>query len=173
MPKGQYPRKKGAKRGPYKRTTIEDRYWRYVVVQNGCWQWTGATVGTGYGALRNPGGGSGISLAHRVSWAIHHGAVPEGLHVLHRCDNPPCTNPAHLFLGTAATNALDKVEKGRARANPDWRPPFTVLTPAAVQDIRSRYRPYKVTFKMLAAEYGVSISTIQEAVHKRSWRKIE
>lgn len=78
-----------------------------------CWLWTGAVDGHGYGSFRLRR--YSTVGAHRVAWCIANNADPLNRHVLHRCDNPPCVNPNHLWLGDALLNALDKVAKGRAR----------------------------------------------------------
>ena len=81
---------------------------------DGCWRWKGAKTVDGYGTF----GGGGLPFtarAHRVSWELFVGPIPEGAHVLHRCDNPGCVNPEHLWLGTAKDNSDDKYAKGRAK----------------------------------------------------------
>jgi hypothetical protein len=80
--------------------------------ETGCWLWTGYRMPDGYGQIARPQNG-GRERTHRYSWEIHNGPIPAGIHVLHRCDNPPCCNPAHLFLGTNVDNVADKVAKGR------------------------------------------------------------
>jgi hypothetical protein len=95
------------------RGTLEQRFWSKVIKQEGCWRWT-ANKHKGYGMIRL-GGTQPKVAASRVSWIIHFGGIPDNLHVLHRCDNPECTNPEHLFLGTHADNMRDKEEKQRAR----------------------------------------------------------
>lgn len=95
--------------------TLTQALERYVVRRPlGCWEWTGPTVRDGYGVV-NSYGRRGIG-AHRASWIVHRGTIPPGLHVLHRCDNPPCTNPDHLFLGTTKDNVRDLWDKGRGNA---------------------------------------------------------
>lgn len=72
-----------------------------------------------------------MCLAHRQTWVFTHGQIPHGLHVLHRCDNPPCCNPAHLFLGTNLDNIADRVRKGRSRRS-------SLLEPWFVEAMRER-----------------------------------
>lgn len=102
---------------------IGDRFWdkvnkdgpvpQHVPHLGKCWVWTGAKAHKGYGAISGEGFRSKRDLAHRVSWRLHHGDVPQGLWVLHKCDNPPCVRPDHLFLGTSQDNHADMMRKGR------------------------------------------------------------
>ena len=85
------------------------RFWPKVDKSGACWLWT-AAARNGYGQLRV---GARIIQSHRVSWELHHGPIPEGLHVLHTCDNPSCVNPDHLWLGTHGENMADRDAKGR------------------------------------------------------------
>lgn len=102
-------------RKPRKRRPIEDRFWEKVQKTDSCWLWTGSKQGRmGYGYLhiggkkdRKP------SRAHRLSWVIHNGPIPDGLYVLHKCDVPACVNPDHLFLGDHKANMQDCASKGR------------------------------------------------------------
>ena len=89
---------------------VAGRFWAKVQKTETCWLWVAGTDRDGYGQFlvgRLP------HRAHRISWALYHGTVPDGAHVLHTCDIPRCVNPAHLFLGDQAINMRDRSEKGR------------------------------------------------------------
>jgi len=140
------------------------------VVRNegGCWSWTGATNSRGYGRI-------GVLYVHRISWEIHWGAISDGLWVLHRCDNPPCTNPDHLFLGTHADNMADAASKGRLNGRPN-RPvreanPASKLTAEQVHEIR-QLRAAGVKQRDVAARFGVSQSLIGQIATGKIWRSV-
>lgn len=97
------------------RHTWRDRFWKYVTPAgpDECWEWQGGRANGGYGKIsRGPRNGGHIR-AHRASYEMHVGPVPDGMFVCHRCDNPPCVNPAHLFLGSPKDNIDDMMRKGR------------------------------------------------------------
>lgn len=105
----------GCKMG-FKGRDLSAFFWKHVEKTEGCWPWTAHRDRRGYGRMTAKGypqlPGRRIWLATHVSWLIHHGALPSGL-VLHRCDNPSCVRPDHLFLGTHADNVADMIAKGR------------------------------------------------------------
>ena len=91
--------------------TLRERFEaRLIPGENGCLEWTGYRMPTGYGTIKVDGK---KQLAHRVAWMLANGEIPEGLQVLHTCDNPACCAVDHLFLGTHDDNMADKVSKGR------------------------------------------------------------
>lgn len=96
-----------------------ERFWAKVEKTDTCWLYMGFRKWDGYGWLARSQGDSKVRhmTAHRYAWILTNGEVPDGKHVLHKCDNPPCCNPAHLFLGTHQENMKDKAAKGRALAH--------------------------------------------------------
>lgn len=159
--------------------TAEERFWEKVnkagpVVREElgpCWVWTAGVKPKGYGAFWRRGVND--SSAHRYSWALHNGPVPASLHVLHRCDNPPCVNPAHLFLGTAADNNADKAAKGRStrgRMGPRGeRCGTSKLTAEAVLAIRYARELAGVPYVDLAAAVGIDRSTVWAILSRKTW----
>lgn len=131
-----------------------------------CWIWTAGRNALGYGSFKfGPRRGQ---LAHRVSWELAHGA-PGQLHVLHRCDNPPCVNPAHLFLGTHQDNMDDMYAKGRRVPARGERNRHAKLTVEQVQEIRDRYAGGEIQIS-LAKAFGVSQPAISQIVRRAHWR---
>lgn len=129
-----------------------------------CWVWIGSRTVAGYGRFMF---GDSYIYTHRASYEIHHGPITGGLHVLHRCDNPPCCNPAHLFLGTPYDNAWDKVRKGRHR-NGEIR--GTAHRLAKLDDEKVRYiRSSRETGVALAARFGVATTLICRVRQRQCW----
>jgi hypothetical protein len=116
--------------------------------------------------------------AHRFSWVLHHGAIPKGLDVLHRCDNPSCVRPDHLFLGTALDNGRDMASKGRSGAtiHPEKisrgeSRPASKLTEKDVVDIRKLYAEGK-TQKEISQKYNVTSALISGIVRRIGWKHV-
>lgn len=89
---------------------IHIRFWKKVKKTDGCWLWMGSKPGGKYGGISHNGK---QQMAHRVSWELHNGKIPDGMACCHHCDNPPCVRVDHLFLGTRKDNQQDSVKKGR------------------------------------------------------------
>ena len=147
--------------------TIRDRFDAKAAKSDGCWKWTGVKNPAGYGLI-NPGGRAPPWLAHRVSWTIHVGPIPSGMCVLHRCDNPECTNPEHLFIGDYAANAADKVSKGRQHRGETS--PSHKLVASQVIFIRGMYADGQVTQQDLADAFGVQRTAISDIINRKQWR---
>lgn len=145
------------------------RFWSYVEVPDlvSCWEWAGAQDGAGYGALTYHGK---TKKAHRVSYELSHGPIPDNFNVCHICDNRACVNPAHLFIGTHADNVADCVAKGRNSRGSKL--PQAVLNEKQVTEIRARYKTGLVTQRSLASEYGVQPSAISNIIRRKTWKHL-
>ena len=145
-----------------------DRFWNKVDTKDKeeCWEWQGAIQSKGYGSVGISKGKT--ALTHRVAFEITYGEIPDGLMVLHKCDNRKCVNPRHLFLGTNADNVKDMVKKGRqAKGEKNGR---SKLTRGEVENIRKIYKEEKCIHREIADQFGVSISSIRKIVNKEYWK---
>lgn len=166
------------------RIPVEQRFWDKVDKSGACWTWTAARSYQGYGLIGvRRAGVKMMDRAHRVSWEMHFGPIPDGLFVCHHCDNPPCVRPDHLFLGTAVSNGRDMQRKGRGRGGVSGENNCSVkypkvgerngrakLTAADVAAIRARYATGTETLRSLAAEFGIHNGTIGRIVKGERWR---
>lgn len=158
------------------RKKIDERFWEKVdrKGEKECWLWIGNIGANGYGQLSIK---NKTISAHRLSWTLNYGPILDGLFVLHECDNPPCVNPNHLFLGTNKDNILDAIAKGRL--NPLGKSNLSLYLYKAkvhenqVREIRQKYSQGLVTFRMLAREYKVSKKTIHRIVRYKTWKNVE
>jgi hypothetical protein len=157
--------------GPRPRGTPEERFWAKVNKAEGCWLWTASKRPNGYGKFEKGRRGEGTVSAHRFSYELHKGPIPNGLLVMHICDTPACVNPDHLRLGTPAENMNDMHSKGRAKpGRPLGNSNFNaVLTPDLVRYIRASAK----NNKELAAELGVGINTVRGVRIGRTWTHID
>lgn len=137
---------------------------RTVKNANGCWVWQGCKIHTGYGRVqRRPN----AWLAHRLAWTLTHGDIPPETFVLHHCDNPPCINPAHLYLGTQHDNMRDMIARERYN-NKGERNGRAKLTANLVRYIRTSSK----TGAELGRELGVSRVIISSIRLRKSWQHI-
>lgn len=144
------------------------RFWSKVKVTtlDGCWEWQASRTPLGYGQF---GLKSKLKISSRVAWELTYGDIPEGLHVCHRCDNPPCCNPEHLFLGTNHENVRDSLNKGRRSPRKGENNGQHKLTAAQSQEIRQKYVQGEIRYADLANEYGVSAVQIGHIVTGKAW----
>lgn len=135
-----------------------------------CWVWTSSLRVDGYGQFTKK-----RLKTHRISWMLTYGEIPEGLNVLHKCDNKACCNPAHLFLGTQQDNVDDMMTKGRqataeqiglkGEANPAHK-----LTALQVTEIRQRYAAGGISKTQLGNEYRIDRTVIGKIIRRQSWK---
>lgn len=134
---------------------LEERFWEKVRKSSECWEWQGARVSNGYGVIKREWPLRGYHLAHRLSYEMAHGPVPDKtLYVCHHCDNRACVRPSHLFLGTAADNTHDAWDKGRL--NFGERAHNSKMTAETVIAIRSMRSETGLSFKRLGERFGIS-----------------
>ena len=141
----------------------EELFWKRVAKTPTCWLWTGYKTKGGYGLLTV---NSKSYTAQRFSWILHNGPIPFGLDVLHKCDNPPCVNPDHLFLGTQQDNVVDSVNKGRFRIR---QGKGQKLTKSQVSHIKFLLGSGK-SGASLARKFGVSRQSINYIKLGKTWR---
>lgn len=149
---------------------IEPRFRSKVRVAgpDDCWEWTARRFRRGYGEFLSNGKVVG---AHRYAFAKINGGIPDGFWVLHRCDNPPCVNPAHLYAGTRDDNRRDMMNRGRQyQGERVWE---AKLNPSRVLMIRCLYRETLITQKDLAKLYGLSRYALWRALSGQSWKSVK
>jgi len=172
---------------------IDVRLWRrvdkngptFAHMDSACWVWTGHVIADGYGHIKR---GKTMVLTHRLSWELTFGEIKDGLLVLHKCDNPPCCNPLHLFLGTHQENMKDMVIKGRvgklygdensSRKYPQNRPRGekthgAKLTTGKVQEMRSVFDAGGISITGLGALFNMSRAQTGKVVKRESWTHVQ
>lgn len=154
--------------GTARNVSVEERFMQRVKKTGGCWLWIAGKDSDGYPSFRAQINGVPHKRGHRAEYAMFKGDIGEGLQVCHSCDNPGCVNPDHLFLGTIDDNMKDKAAKGRSRVPKGAESVHAVLTEEQAQAILLDARPYTA----IAADYGVSASTIGSIKNRESWRHL-
>lgn len=167
--------------------SLGKRFWKRVKKTKGCWEWQGycARKGKGHGSLSVRALSKKPMYAHRVAWILTKGPIPKGKHVLHRCDNPPCCRPGHLFLGTQRINNLDRDAKGRtasgnrngSRTRPDRRAVgercgSSKMTAEKVKALRRDWATGKYTQRQLGRKYKISQQQVSVIVTGKHWRHL-
>jgi HNH endonuclease/helix-turn-helix protein len=162
---------------------VVDRFWSrvdkngpmpsaYTQCSENCWLWTGCKderPGKGYGEFRV---NNKKTLTHRYSYLINVGAIPDGLLVCHRCDNPSCVRPEHLWLGTPKDNSQDCSKKGRKNTPKGEDSVSSKLTEVEVREIKETYAAGGITHRELAKRYGVSRPHIGDIINGSRWPHI-
>lgn len=146
---------------------VAARFWPKVSKTDGCWNWTASKNSWGYGTIVDDDGRT--RTAHRISWRLHHGAEPTGC-VLHRCDNPACVRPDHLFLGTVQDNNADMMAKGREQRGE--RSGLAVLTDERVRAMRALRRD-GIGTREIARRFGISNGTASYAIRGITWGHVK
>lgn len=134
-----------------------------------CLEWTKYCTSAGYGQFEV--NGQTVSV-HRFAYKLHFGEIPEGLHCLHYCDNPPCCEPTHLFLGTHQDNMIDRDNKNRLNAPKGEKNGHAKLTEKQVLEIREKYIPRIYHTYILAEEYNVTQPIIFRIIKREIWKHI-
>jgi hypothetical protein len=157
---------------------------RMVETPDGCWEWSGAKTTAGYGEFKRHGR---HHYTHRASWIAHNGPIPAGMFVLHRCDNPPCFRPDHLFLGDDLANTRDKIAKGRmrhghlygddhpARKSPGYLKrgedhPRARITMEIARDVRRQFAS-GIRKAHIAKAFGINRGTVHKIVENQQWNE--
>lgn len=159
-------------RRPIQRLTREERFTiRVEVHENGCWNWIGGiSKGTDYGIFTWDAGYQ-IS-AHRASWILHHQTIPNGLWVLHKCDNRHCVSPTHLWLGTQKENMRDMHLKGRANTAYGENSGRAKLTELQVLELRRLHAEEGIGCTRLGRLFGISERHAQFIINRQSWQRV-
>ncbi len=151
--------------GIYPRPTAENRFWRKVDKSGDCWIWFAGRNKQGYGHFWC---GGKTRLAHRYSFELANGPIPAGMDVLHRCDTPPCVNPAHLFSGVQFDNMHDMIKKGRHVSVFGEKVGNHKLSESQVLEIFNDARLQRE----IATDYGVGLAQVSRIKSKHTWKRL-
>jgi hypothetical protein len=148
------------------------KFWSHVQIgrPQDCWPWLRGRDGKGYGAFAYRGR---VLIASRLAWAIEHGSVPQDMQVLHTCDNPPCCNPRHHYLGSHESNVADRVARKRQTTHRGASNVRAKLTAEQVAELLDLYHVHDWLQRDLAERYGISQRTVSAIVRRESYREVE
>lgn len=150
----------------------QQRFWSNVNKSHpdSCWEWQGVINSNGYGTLKV---GQRAWLATRLLWTWLHGEIPQGMCVLHKCDNPPCVNPDHLFLGTRKDNYDDMVAKGRLNRARGEHQGSAKMTADKVRELRRLYEKEGKTQIEISGIMGIHQTTVSRIIERRTWKHVK
>lgn len=149
---------------------IEKRFLKKVVKSDGCWEWNGFRNPDGYGVVKFR---DRLWRTHRVAWVIYRGEIPEGLCVLHRCDNAACVRPDHLFIGTQGDNAADRDSKGRHKPFHGSDHPRSKILEEDVLKMRSLFKAGSPIFEIAKLFPVISYDAVCKIVHSKLWKHVK
>lgn len=157
--------KRSNKNGRFIARSANKRFFSmFKKIKSGCWEWQFYKDKDGYGSFSISGNCSEGIRSNRASWILFRGKIPQGMCVLHHCDNPPCVNPDHLFLGTHKDNAIDRTRKSRGSRGE--RVNTNILKREHVIEIRKSLK----NRSELSILFNVSYATICDIINRRSWK---
>ena len=162
----------GSGRGTWQQPeSLRTKFLKHALIgsKESCWGWKGSKHKQGYGMAYAQGA---VIKAYRLSYLVNIGEIPEGICVCHKCDNPSCVNPDHLFLGTQAENILDMDKKGRRTPQKGAFNHNAKLSEAEVASLREVYSKGGNTISTLAKQYGLSISGCYSIIKRKTWSHI-
>lgn len=157
---------------PAIRESVGQRFNKRVMRNNSCWEWTGPFSKGGYGQFAYTHADK--RSAHRVAWELANGVIPDGLHVLHKCDNRKCVRPDHLFLGTAIDNIADMDAKGRRNSTARHKGETSPRSKLKNEDIKIIRELHSNGIKQneIACKYNIHDSAISRIINKKRWGHI-
>lgn len=159
------------------RKNIKENIWNFID-KNGpvvdiklrkCWIWLGYKTNKGYGTMRV---NMKTYLTHRLTYELTYGKIKRGNFICHKCDNPSCVRPSHLFSGTHKDNMQDMFKKGRHNNRKGENSNVSKLTERQVLEIRAKYKPKIYEMKKLAKEYNISFQNVSAIVNRKLWKHI-
>lgn len=155
------------------RDSLVWRFWiKFERPKIGCWNWKAGLDSCGYGSINKGLWKSGNVRASRIAWMFWYGPIPKGMCVLHHCDNRKCVNPEHLYLGTPADNARDRVTRNREPDRTGINNGRAKLTEEQIRIIRQKYTGKYGELTKFAKKYGVSATSILYAIQGKTWKKV-